>query len=348
MLADLKTMLVLNPHAGRGRGRKIFPEVLAILKTSFPTWRSGSLNTPVTLSRSAARPPRRLRTDLHRRRRRHSVRDRQRPVRRGAAAPGDLELGMIPAGTGNSFLRDFSTFSWRQALDGILAGKKRRVDLVEIHYERGQKEVRQYYLNILGVGLIADILKLTNEKLKGFGSLGYSLAVLLRLAKGMHNRLLLTVDGEKLEIADSALVISNSKYTGGGMKIAPMADTQDGKVDLVVFPGGQSSRHPEHLRPRLQGHPRRPPQGQDLSRRRGRHRQLPPGAAHGRRRAVGPHAAAPEGLARRAGHPGMKKSRRADAFPADLGRGLGLVFSRGALPAVDWRYFAPEVFLNPG
>jgi len=30
-------------------------------------------------------------------------------------------------------------------------------------------------------------------------------------------------------------VISNSKYTGGEMKIAPMADTGDRKVDIVIF-----------------------------------------------------------------------------------------------------------------
>ena len=151
------------------------------------------------------------------------------------ARPRPIELGMIPAGTGNSFLRDFSVFSWRQAVAGILAGKSRRVDLVEITYERERRETRQYYLNILGVGLIADILKLTNEKLKGFGRFSYGLAVMLRLARGMNNRMRLTVDGEKMDIADSALVISNSKFTGGGMKIAPMADSGDGKVDLVIF-----------------------------------------------------------------------------------------------------------------
>jgi diacylglycerol kinase (ATP) len=120
-------------------------------------------------------------------------------------------------------------------VETILSGRRRLVDLIEIHYAGDKGEVRQYYLNILGVGLIADILKLTNEKLKGFGALGYSLAVMMRLAKGMRNRILLTVDGEKMEIVNSALVISNSKYTGGGMKIAPMADTQDGRVDVVIF-----------------------------------------------------------------------------------------------------------------
>ena len=92
----------------------------------------------------------------------------------------------------------------------------------------------------------------------------------------MRNRMQLTVDGEKLEIVDSALVISNSKFTGGGMKIAPMADTQDGKVDLVVFQGVNRRDILSIFCPRLQGHARRPPQGQDLPCRRGRHRQLTP------------------------------------------------------------------------
>jgi diacylglycerol kinase (ATP) len=139
------------------------------------------------------------------------------------------------AGTGNSFIRDFSAVNPEQSLDRIVKGKCRKVDLIEFDSMEGGKRIRRYYLNILGIGLIADILKLTNERLKFLGSFGYSLAVMLRLAKGMNNRMILTVDGRRLEIRDSALVISNSKFTGGNMKIAPQADTQDGKVDLVIF-----------------------------------------------------------------------------------------------------------------
>jgi diacylglycerol kinase (ATP) len=235
MLPDLKTMLVLNPHAGGGRGRKIYSEVREILGKKI-----GNMEVRVSeyaghafaIGREAA---------ANGYERILSIGGDGTPfeIINGIYADGrparEIELGMIPAGTGNSFLRDFSILTWRQAIDNILAGKKRRVDLVEISYRRDQKEISQYYLNILGVGLIADILKLTNEKLKGFGRFSYGLAVLLRLAKGMRNRLQLTVDGETREIVDSALVISNSKFTGGGMKIAPMADTQDGKVDLVIF-----------------------------------------------------------------------------------------------------------------
>ena len=235
MLPELKTMLVVNPDAGKGRGRKILPEVLALLQPCLPSLEVRFSEYPghaIEIGREAAEKgyerilslggdgtPFEIINGLY-----GAGRPHQSPV-----------LGMIPAGTGNSFLRDFSILTWRQALAGILAGRSRRVDLVETSYVMEGKPVRRYYLNILGVGLIADILKLTNEKLKGFGALGYSLAVLLRLAKGMRNRLQLDIDGEKLEIADSALVISNSKFTGGGMKIAPVADTGDGKADLVIF-----------------------------------------------------------------------------------------------------------------
>lgn len=234
---DLKTMLVLNPQAGKGKGLKAFAAIRDLLGARIRNMEvrvSEYAGHAFQIGREAAK---------NGYERILSVGGDGTPfeIVNGLYAEGRprqaIELGMIPAGTGNSFLRDFSILTWRQAVENILNGRRRLVDLVEIHYAGNNQEVRQYYLNILGVGLIADILKLTNEKLKGFGSLGYSLAVMMRLAKGMRNRMLLTVDGEKMEIADSALVISNSKYTGGGMKIAPMADTQDGLVDVVIFQG---------------------------------------------------------------------------------------------------------------
>jgi len=237
MNSDLKTMLVLNPHAGKGKGLKVFAAIRELLERRIPNMDikvSEYAGHAFQIGREAAK---------NGYERILSVGGDGTPfeIVNGLYAEGRprqaIELGMIPAGTGNSFLRDFGEISWRQAVENILSGRHRRVDLVEIFYMKDKKEIRQYYLNILGVGLIADILKLTNEKLKGFGSLGYSLAVMMRLAKGMRNRMQITVDGDKMEIVDSALVISNSKYTGGGMKIAPMADTQDGRVDVVIFQG---------------------------------------------------------------------------------------------------------------
>lgn len=228
-------MLVLNPAAGKGKGKKNFDHLRSRLEDHF-----GRIDTRVSeypghiteMGKTAVKEgferiitvggdgtPFELINGIY-----------------AEGVPGrEIQLGMLPAGTGNSFLREFDDVSRETWLDHVLSGKTRKVDIAEFTYQNEGKEVKCYYHNILGVGLIADILKLTNERLKFLGSMGYSLAVLIRLFRGMNNLINVRVDGKELQLRNSALVINNSKYTGGEMKIAPMADTADGKVDMVVF-----------------------------------------------------------------------------------------------------------------
>jgi len=254
----MKTLLIVNPAAGHGRGKKCFERLEPALREKMPGADVRFSEYPghaFELGRRAAEEgferlvclggdgtPFETISGLY---------ERGRPARRP-------EIGLIPAGTGNSFLRDFGTATPGEALDNILSGRRRSVDLVEFTCEDHGRTVRRYSLNILGVGLIADILQLTNERLKFLGAAGYSLAVLLRLARGMKNRIEIETDGVRRTVADSALVISNSKFTGGKMKIAPAADVSDGRVDLVlfnevnrreiigIFGGVFSGRHVEH------------------------------------------------------------------------------------------------------
>ena len=230
-----KTLVVLNPIAGRGRAKKNIQTVLSRLKTKIAKMElvtSGYPGHVIEIAQKAL-----------------SEGYRQFITIGGDGTPFELingiysledslpeiRLGMIPAGTGNSFLRDFvDVSSLEKAVNRILEGEIRRIDVVEFVHHNPEPE-KKYFLNILGVGLIADILKLSNERLKGFGSLGYSLAVLIRLFRGLQNQIELQIDGKYVEIKNSALVVSNSKYTGGKMKIAPMARADDGRVDMIVF-----------------------------------------------------------------------------------------------------------------
>ena len=231
----MKTLLIVNPAARHGRGRKCFDRISPRLNAEVP-------GLEVRLSEYPG----------------HAIEIARGSIPKGydrilclggdgtsfevinglyfqGRPPKLPEIGLIPAGTGNSFIRDFGTFTAEQAVDNILSGKRRLVDLVEIHYQSENKTVRRYSLNIVGIGLIADILRLTNQRLKFLGSAGYSLAVLIRLAKGMKNRIDIETSENSMTYVNSALVLSNSKYTGGNMMIAPKADTADGRVDLVLF-----------------------------------------------------------------------------------------------------------------
>ncbi len=231
----MKTLLVVNPAAGHGRGKKCYHQVYPRLREKIPglevriTEFSGhgfeigkrvadeDFDRLICLGGDGT--PFEILNGLY---------ARGRPAR----LP---EVGLIPAGTGNSFIRDFGTLTAEEAVENILSGRRHASDLVEFEYQAEGRSVRRYSLNILGAGLIADILKLTNERLKFLGAAGYSLAVLMRLAKGMNNRIDLEADGRKWTATDSALVVSNSRFTGGSMKIAPDADVADGKADLILF-----------------------------------------------------------------------------------------------------------------
>jgi diacylglycerol kinase (ATP) len=233
----MRTLLIVNPVAGHGRGRKCFRRLEPRLLREIPGLEVVFSERPghaVELGRRAAEEgvPRVLCLGGD-----GTVYEVVNGLFAGGPPTSPVEVGPIPAGTGNSFLRDFGVIRPEEALDNILAGRRHRVDLVSFEYREGGRTERRLSLNIIGVGLIADILKLTNERLKGFGALGYSIAVLIRLARGMDNRIDIEADGRAWTVRDSALVISNSKYTGGGMMIAPPADVSDGLANLVVFRG---------------------------------------------------------------------------------------------------------------
>ena len=304
----MRTLLIVNPAAGHGRGEKVLPPPRAAAPAGDPRARSALFRAPGPRRRArpagrrGRRPPRPLP-----RRGRDRLRGRQRPFRRrpsrlprrGRAHPG-RNGQLVPPGFRR---RHGPSRPWRTSSPAAVS----RVDLVEFEYRDGGRTERRLSLNIIGVGLIADILKLTNERLKGFGALGYSIAVLVRLARGMDNRIDIEADGRAWTVRDSALVISNSKYTGGGMMIAPPADVADGRADLVVFRGVNRREIVAIFSRVFSGRPYPPPQGRNG--RRGRpldHGRSAP-AGHGRRRAPRRDAPAGQGPPRRPDDPGMKR-----------------------------------------
>jgi len=142
-----------------------------------------------------------------------------------------IELGFLPLGTGNSFLRDFTKDGAKSSIEALLTGRKRRVDLLRLRHAAGTI----YSFNLLSVGFTADVGALTNRIFKPFGHLGYLLGVFVRVVQLKRRGFRMRSDADESwdERRCLFLTFNNSKYTGGTMMIAPRADPTDGLIEYV-------------------------------------------------------------------------------------------------------------------
>jgi len=142
-----------------------------------------------------------------------------------------IELGFLPLGTGNSFLRDFTDKGAESSIEALLAGRKRRVDVLRLCHATGTI----FSLNLLSVGFTADVGALANRRFKFLCHFGYLLGVFVRVLQLKRRAFKLRCDDDPAwdERLCLFLTFNNSKYTGGTMMIAPNADPSSGYIEFV-------------------------------------------------------------------------------------------------------------------
>ena len=134
-------------------------------------------------------------------------------------------LGFLPLGTGNSFLRDFSSEGLEYATSAILSRRSRPCDVLQLTHREGVL----YYINLVSIGFTADAGELTNRSFKGLGEAGYLLAILICWMKLQFPVFPLKLDGSPQSDDRPCiyLTFSNSRFTGGNLMIAPQAESAD-------------------------------------------------------------------------------------------------------------------------
>jgi len=144
---------------------------------------------------------------------------------------GRIELGFLPLGTGNSFLRDFAGIGAESSFAALQSRRKRHVDLLRLRHATGTL----YSFNLLSVGFTADVGAVTNRIFKRFGHVGYLLGVFVKVVQLKRRGFKMRCDDELPwdERRCLFLAFNNSKYTGGTMLIAPDADPSDGLIEYV-------------------------------------------------------------------------------------------------------------------
>ncbi len=134
-------------------------------------------------------------------------------------------LSVVPKGSGNDFVRNFSKKE-------MFVGK---VDILKCN--------DRYGINSINIGFDCDVVVETDKVKKNFltsGSMGYIVGVVKVLSGKLGKELeieMIDKDGNKIVENGEFLMtsIGNGKYCGGGFKFAPAAVLNDGLFDAMVI-----------------------------------------------------------------------------------------------------------------
>jgi YegS/Rv2252/BmrU family lipid kinase len=139
-------------------------------------------------------------------------------------------LGILPAGRGNSFARDLQIFDLEDGIAALRSQMTRKVDVCCF----SQAEKPYYFVNLMGLGFVADVAQ-TAARLKWAADFSYVIGVWYRLMGLSFHELVLEIDGKVIQGKNCFVEICNSRYTGGSMLMAPEAQIDDGRFDVVVL-----------------------------------------------------------------------------------------------------------------
>ena len=138
-------------------------------------------------------------------------------------------MGIIPAGTGNDFIKSAGIPNDPdKALDLLLNGKPGPIDTGTVN--------DRFFLNVCGTGFDVTVLDYAeSEKEKHRGLTPYLLGLIKAITHYKSVQLTVTADGEKEDGQFLVCSIANGRYIGGGIPICPAADIGDSMLNMVLI-----------------------------------------------------------------------------------------------------------------
>ena len=143
----------------------------------------------------------------------------------------NFEFGVIPSGSGNDFVRNFTNTKLFSDIEAQLDGEPLSIDLIKCN--------DYYCVNMVNIGfdcaVVREADRLKRHKLVTPG-LSYILGVVVVLFKKFGTKMkLIFDDGEILEKEFTLTAIGNGKFCGGGFMAAPEALITDGLLDVCAI-----------------------------------------------------------------------------------------------------------------
>ncbi len=151
----------------------------------------------------------------------------------------DIALAVIPAGTGNDWMRMFGIpKTYSDAVQSLVTEHTVLQDVGRITYHETRIKHQRYMANAAGMGFDAMVNRRFN-RLKDEGRWGkrlYITSTLKELLQYRSKRFKITVDGQPFfDNAVFSAAVGVGKYNGGGMIQLPNAVIDDGLFDITVI-----------------------------------------------------------------------------------------------------------------
>ena len=160
----------------------------------------------------------------------------------GAYGFEHVEIGIIPQGTGNDYIRNYGDPERFLSVEKQMRGVSRSSDLIEYCGEDGGETTRGLCANMFNIGFDCNVVAMT-DNLKRLpmlnGSAAYLASVFVVLARKKETTL--RIEYEDGTVYDDKLLlvsIANGCFCGGGIKGVPKATLDDGLMDISLVRGG--------------------------------------------------------------------------------------------------------------
>jgi diacylglycerol kinase (ATP) len=143
--------------------------------------------------------------------------------------PAQIPLAVIPAGTGNDFVRSlgWSLEDLDSYLEAILTTPPISIDLGLVN--------GQWFGAVLSTGFDSIVNERANSMSWPKGPMKYNAAIAIELPRFKPRHYDITLDDRSISTEAMLIAVANGRSYGGGMLVCPDADISDSLFDVMVL-----------------------------------------------------------------------------------------------------------------
>jgi diacylglycerol kinase (ATP) len=147
------------------------------------------------------------------------------------------ELALIPRGTGDDFARALGVAGdFEQAIAVARDGRVRLLDAGRVTYRSDGGQAEAFFCSMAGVGMSGAVARRLLTTTKAFGGrVAGLIATFAVFSRWTNVELRVDVDGESRTGLMEDVLVANTEYHNGGMRLCPDASPDDGVFDVLLL-----------------------------------------------------------------------------------------------------------------